>query len=94
MICRMNKRVAAVVALLGLAFVASARPAHAQDGDNWFEEPSAPPEAAPPAPAPPAPAPPAPPAPALSAPPAPTPPPAALGPRASLVAQSTVVVGD
>jgi len=47
-----------------------------------------------PAPAPPAPAPPAPPAPALSAPPAPTPPPAALGPRASLVAQSTVVVGD
>ncbi|HYQ27773.1 MAG TPA: hypothetical protein VER04_11155, partial [Polyangiaceae bacterium] len=67
----MNKRVAAVVALLGLAFVASARPAHAQDGDNWFEEPSAPPEAAPPAPAPPAPAPPA------AAPPAPAPPAAA-----------------
>src|SRR6186713_3104254 len=59
MICRMNKRVVAVIALLGLTSAAGARTAHAQDGDNWFDEtpaqlttaPAAPPAAAP-APAP------------------------------------------
>ena len=56
MICSMNKRVATVVALLGLAFAAGTRPAQAQDGNSWFDEPStepavgpgAPPEGAPP----------------------------------------------
>ena len=57
MIPQMNKRVVALVALLGLAFSAGTRPAHAQDGANWFDEgsagpaPQTAPASAPPAPA-------------------------------------------
>lgn len=61
MINPMKKRVVAVVALLGLASAAGARTAHAQDGGNWFDEPSPAPAAAPaPSPATPAPLPAAP----------------------------------
>jgi len=41
MICQMNKRVVAVVALLSLAFAAGTRPAQAQDGSGWFDQPAA-----------------------------------------------------
>src|SRR6187402_1057215 len=45
MIYPMNRRIVAVVSLLGLALSASSRPAQAQDGDNWFDEPPAAPDA-------------------------------------------------
>ncbi len=47
MICLMNKRVVGVVTLLGLAIAAGTRPAQAQDGNSWFDEPSAEPAAMP-----------------------------------------------
>ncbi|HET7541044.1 MAG TPA: DUF6600 domain-containing protein [Polyangiaceae bacterium] len=99
MIHRMNKRVVGVVALLGLALVAGSRPAHAQDGDSWFDDsatdaPPAPPPAAAPA-APPAP----PPAPAPAPPPAsppqalpPAPPPQALPPAPAPQGQQSAPV--
>ena len=65
MIQRMNKRVVGLVAVLGLAFLASSRPALAQDADNtWFDDAN--PELAPP----PAPGPQAAPQPVQAAPPA------------------------
>ena len=41
MIRSMNKRVAGVMALLGLAVASASRPAHAQDGSSWFNDDSA-----------------------------------------------------
>ena len=38
MIWQMNKRVAGLVALLGVAFAATTRPARAQDASSWFED--------------------------------------------------------
>ena len=38
MITKMDKRVAGVVALLGLAFASVSRPALAQDGSSWFDD--------------------------------------------------------
>jgi hypothetical protein len=38
MISNMDKRVAGVVALLGLAFATASRPALAQDGNSWFDD--------------------------------------------------------
>ncbi len=51
MISKMDKRVAGLVALLGLAFLASSRPALAQDASNsWFDDGSASPADVPPPP--------------------------------------------
>ena len=38
MITNMDKRIAGVVALLGLAFASVSRPAFAQDGNSWFDD--------------------------------------------------------